>query len=433
MKIGLQAMLTVVVVLALAAAVDHFTDNGHEKHRNEIVLAHDKGIMPMFQTNFARQGQAADEAVGAGFVPVPSQTTDLFVSRMMATLPTREAPELFTWWSTARVKALVDAGLVDDLTSLWDKYSNSYDRAIRDAYTFNGRVYGFPYSIEYWAIWYNKEIFARLNLQEPRSWSDFMAVCTTLKAHGIPPLLSSLQDQWYAFVWFMQLVIGEDPDFYVDLCRGGASYLDPRAQRAMAVWGDMIKKGYFTDPGINMFTNGGHLWNKEKFAMILCGSWYYSTVLIPQGVKEDTIGVFILPPRNSGAGKNIAMETGPIFTAVHAPRNQEARKIADWWMGPRGGPYFSNLMKSYSPNRQTDPGYLPRAKQTLLSRIYDEKYRILNRYWEAAPTPVCEFAVKKFGAFIVEPSAADRILSDIDRMSHDYFEKNHGSTRDPAP
>lgn len=158
--------------------------------------------------------------------------------------------------------------------------------------------------------------------------------------------------------------------------------------------------------------------------MILCGSWYYSTVLLPQGVNEETIGVFILPPHNQGAGKNIAMETGPIFTAVHAPGNQEALKIADWWMGPEGNPYFSSLLKSYSPNRQTDPGYLPRAKKTLLSRIYDEHYRILNRYWEASPTPVCEFAVKKLGEFILKPGDADRVLSEIDRMSHDYFAKN---------
>ena len=255
-----------------------------------------------------------------------------------------------------------------------------------------------------------------------------MAVCATLKAHDIPPLLSSLQDQWYAFVWFMQVIIGQDPDFYVDLCRGDASYLDPRAKKAMAVWGDMIEKGYFTDPGTNMFTNGGHLWNKEKFAMILCGSWYYSTVLLPQGVNEETIGVFIVPPHNQGAGKNIAMETGPIFTAVHAPRNQEAQKIADWWMGLEGNSHFSRLLKSYSPNRQTDPSYLPRAKQTLLSRINDEHYRILNRYWEAAPTPVCEFAVKRLGEFILEPGAAERVLSDIDRMSQVYFAKNHNRT-----
>ena len=170
MKVWLQAMLTVILTLALFFVVDHFSGNSHKKTGEHIVFAHDKGIMPMFQTIFARQGQAADEAIGTGFVPVPSQTTDLFVSRMMAALPTQEAPELFTWWSTARVKALVDKGLVDDLTYLWDRHGKNYDRAIRDAYTFNGRVYGFPYSIEYWAVWYNKKIFTRLNLEEPRSW-----------------------------------------------------------------------------------------------------------------------------------------------------------------------------------------------------------------------------------------------------------------------
>jgi len=414
-------MLIICCTCVLIFLAVYFSTQERKESSIQIVLAHDKGIMPSFQNSFTLQGQAAKKALGTGFVPEPSQTTDLFVSRMMAALPTDEAPGLFTWWSSTRVKPLVDQGLVDDLTHLWDKYRNEYDNAIRDAYTFEGKVYGFPYSIEYWAVWYNKKIFHRLNLEEPGTFGEFMTICETLKANGIPPLLSSLQDEWYSFVWFIQMVIGEDPDFYVDLCEGRASYLDPRAQKAMAVWGEMISKGYFTDPGTNMFTNGGHLWNREKFAMILCGSWYYSTVLVPQGVDEENIGVFILPSHNMVAGKNIVMETGPVLTAAQAPSNKEALKIADWWMGSEGNAHFSRVFGSYAPNRQTDQSYLPLAKQTLLTRIYAEEYRILNRYWEATPAPICEFAVKKFGEFTLNPHAALQVLSEIDRMARDYF------------
>ena len=410
------------IVLMFSVLFYYFSfSHGDKEPGDDIIFAHDKGIMPSFQKFFTSQGKEAERVLGQGFVPIPSQTTDLFTSQMMAALPTKQAPELFTWWSAFRVKPLVDQNLVDDLTDLWDKHRDEYDQGIRDAYTFDGKVYGFPYSIEYWAVWYNKSVFKKFGLKEPQTWKEFMDICATLKACGISPILSSLQDQWYAFVWFMAMIIGQDPDLYVDLCEGRASYLDPRVKKAMTVWARMIKKGYFTDPATNMFTNGGYLWNTEKFGMILCGSWYYSTVLVPQGVKEENIGVFILPSHNEKAGKNIAMETGPVLTGKNAPQNKAARKIADWWMGSQGNAHFSNLLKSYSPNHNSDQSYLPVAKQKLLTQIYNGDYRILNRFWEATPTPICEFAVRKLGEFIMEPDTIDLVLSDLDKAAKKYF------------
>jgi len=306
----------------------------------------------------------------------------------------------------------------------WYKHKDDYDKGVRDAYTFEGKVYGFPYSIEYWAVWYNKPLFAELGLEEPETWAEFIAICDRLKTHGIPPILSSLQDKWYAFVWFMAVVIGEDPDLYVDLCEGRISYQDSRIKKAMTVWAGMIKKGYFTDPGTNIFTNGGYLWKNKKFGMVLCGSWYYSTVLVTQGIKEEDIGVFILPSHNLAAGKNIAMETGPILTSKNAPQAEAAQKIADWWMGAEGNGYFSSHFKSYAPNKNSDQSYLPVTKKKLLDNIYNEDYRILNRFWEATPTPICELAVVKFGEFILEPDAIDRVLEDIEKMASGYWEKN---------
>lgn len=387
-----------------------------------LVFAHDKGLLPGFQESFEKQGKQAKEITGYEFVPVPSQTTDLYINQMRAALPTKNAPELFVWWSTYRVGDLVENNLVDDLTDLWDKYKNEYNQGIRNAYTFNDKVYGFPYSIEYWAVWYNKTIFKRLGLQEPDTWEEFLVTCEVLKTNGIPPVLNSLQHSWYAFVWFEEMIIGQDPDLYVDLCEGRARYTDPRVKAAMKVWADMIIKGYFTDPTANMFTNSAHLWNREKFGMVLCGSWYYASGLANQGVAPDTIGVFILPSHNSLAGKNIAMESGPVFTAKNAPNRKAARVVADWWMSSRGNEHFSKTFKSYTANTQSNSKHLPVAKQQLLTKITDNKYRVLNRYWEATPAPICEAAVEKLGEFIINPDTLDEVLEEIETVATNYWQ-----------
>lgn len=237
----------------------------------DVTLAHDKGNIPLFQENFLKQGEMARKAIGVGIRPVPSVTPDLYWHQMMANLPTDQAPEMFVWWSTFRARELVEHGFVTDLTALWDKYADDYAPEIREAFTVNGRVYGFPYVVEYWPVWYNKRIFKRLGLKAPTTWNEFIAVCERLKKAKVTPILCSLQNNWPAFIWFEEMIIGEDPDLYQDLCLGRVKYTDPRVVKACMVWKEMIDKGYFTDPSVNMLTNAGYLWNNEVYGMALCG------------------------------------------------------------------------------------------------------------------------------------------------------------------
>jgi ABC-type glycerol-3-phosphate transport system substrate-binding protein len=191
--------------------------------------------------------------------------------------------------------------------------------------------------------------------------------------------------------------------------------------KACQVWKKMIEKGYFTDPSLNMLTNSGYLWNNEKFGMVLCGTWYYYTVLIAQGVDEKSIGAFIMPPHNPGAGKNIIIEVGPIFTAKHAKNAEAALKVVDWWMSPQGSGYFASLQKGYPGSLKTDTSYLPPVKKQILAEIKDGQYRLMNRYWEATPEPICEQGVLKLGEFMLNPEKLTVVLKDIERIADTYW------------
>ncbi len=388
----------------------------------DVTLAHDKGNIPLFQENFLKQGDMARKDIGVGIRPVPSIAPDLYWHQMMANLPTNQAPEMFIWWSTFRARELVEHGFVHDLTPLWDKYAADYDPEIREAFTVNGRVYGFPYVVEYWPVWYNKRIFKRLGLQAPSTWTEFIAVCERLKKAGVKPILSSLQNNWPAFIWFEEMIIGEDPELYRNLCLGKVKYTDPRVVKACRVWKDMIDRGYFTDPSVNMLTNAGHLWNNESYGMALCGSWYYSTVLVAQGVNESDIGWFILPSHNPKAGLNIVFEVGPLFTAKNAANAEAARTLADWWMSPRGNASFATVHQSCPANRNADISHLPEVKRNLLQRIEGDKYRRLNRYWEATPAPISGAAVIKLGEFILDPESLERVLADIEQIAQAHWD-----------
>jgi multiple sugar transport system substrate-binding protein len=165
------------------------------------------------------------------------------------------------------------------------------------------------------------------------------------------------------------------------------------------------------------------LFNQGKVAMVPCGSWYL-TVLTSNGVSEDKANIFVMPPHNPTAGKVAILEASPILIAENSPNRDAAMKVADYWMGPEGNAFYAKLVGQYPANSKSDTSFLVKARVDFRKTLVDENYRILNRYWEATPTPICEQAVDKFAEFILNPSSVDKVLADLDKIADEYWSKN---------
>jgi hypothetical protein len=92
------------------------------KKPSSIVLMHDKGGNPDYRPFYEQMGQLSKEKTGVSFTQSPYPDTTTYQAAVRAAVPTDKAPDLFTWWSTYRMKELVDAGLLADLTDLWNKH-----------------------------------------------------------------------------------------------------------------------------------------------------------------------------------------------------------------------------------------------------------------------------------------------------------------------
>jgi len=117
-----------------------------------------------------------------------------------------------------------------------------------------------------------------------------------------------------------------------------------------------------------------------------------------------------MPPHNASSGKVAILEASPVLISKNAPNLAAAKKVADWWMGPQGNGAFAKLLGQYPANSKSDTSYLVKQKVDFRKMLVDQNYRILNRYWEATPTAICEQAVDKFaalGASVIGVSADD--------------------------
>jgi len=420
----LSLILTGLLLFSALGAVFAGGDEEAAKEKAGIVLMHDKSGSPSWGPLFDEMSAAVESAVGIGFTNTSFPATDIYMSQIRSSLATKDAPNLFTWWSTYRMKELADNDVLKDLSSLWDKHESDFGRDLRNAFTFDGKTYGFPISSEYWVVWYNKDVFKQYNLTPPDTWDEFIAICETFKANDVTPMMSTVEGRWPTFIIFEEMIVGEDPDLYVDLCEGRVKYSDPRVRKAFEKWGDLIRKGYMTEPGYDVWSGGARDFNQGNVGMALFGTWYYAATLTANGVPEEKIGAFILPSHNPEAGKNIVLEITPILVSKNGPNEEDTMTIVDYWMSPEGNAAFAKALKSYPANPKSSADFLPQVKVEILDKISGENYRLLNRYWEATPTPICEVAVDEFARFMINPDTLDEVLANLDKVADNYWENN---------
>ena len=412
------------IAMALAALIlaqPVFAGGGKQQASGSatITLTHDKTGAPDFHPYFMKAGTELKTATGIGLEPVGYPSTDVYTAATRSALPTNSSPDLFTWWAGAWIESLQKPGLLAPVTSVWDKYKDEYSKGIRDAFTIDGQLYALPWSIEYWLVYYNKDVYSQLGLSVPKNWDEFLANCQKIKAAGKTPLNQTIVDEWPAFIVFEEIAASVDPNLYNDLCTGKKKFTDPQAVEIFRVWKDMIDKGYFTDPSVNYFSDVPRLFSDNQLAMIIGGTWFVKTNLIDQGIPESKIGWFFIKTKD---GRNRAiLEPSPILVSKNSKNMEATMKVVDYWMSAQGNNFLSKQVEGFPVNSKADASYLSPMKQGILKEVNTGNFVLVTRFWENMPTELMLQVNQKFQEFIVNPANPQGICADIQKLCDAYF------------
>lgn len=146
----------------------------------------------------------------------------------------------------------------------------------RSAITYKGHVYAAPVQMFRIGVYYQRPIFQKLGLQEPRTWDDLMAVSKKLHDSGVEAWSMPAQDMIIPYFFYhlaVNSILGGESE--KALASGQRKLTDPDLVRAAQYMLDMAK--YF-NKGFQAvgYAEGKALFAQGRAAMIIGGSSDYA-------------------------------------------------------------------------------------------------------------------------------------------------------------
>ncbi len=409
--------------LAGAAALGQFGPLGGVAAQDKTVLKfyHDKAP---WQDYFKQMGDLAEKAIGINWEPTSFPDTTSYQSAVLPALPTSDAPDFFTWWSGFRIEDLYKQGVLADVSDLWSKATGAGElpESLAAGFTFDGKQYAIPSNVSYWVVFYNKKVFAENGVEAPTTWADLMATADKLKTAGVIPFGATQTDRWPSFIWFEEMVLRTNPKFYEDLTAGKAKYTDPPCVQAMETWKGLIDKEYFTSFDVSLSDDLPGMFAQGQLAMMPIGSWYQSNFLSADLKPGEDYDLFIMPNiEPSNTDKVLIVETGALAVASKSTQADAAKKMASWWLTPDAQTAWCNKLGDApaDPKAKSDNPVVT----NLLTKLTTDKYRLVQRYWEASPVPIVEGAVDFLSEFMLNPGDYKAVLQKIQDLADKEWAK----------
>jgi raffinose/stachyose/melibiose transport system substrate-binding protein len=229
-----------------------------------------------------------------------------------------EAPDIMEYnKGNATAGLLSKQGLLTDLTEEagkrgWDKaLSASVATTCRyDAEGIMGgdKWFGVPNYAEFVMVYYNKDLFAKYNLQVPTTLAEFETVMGTFVRNKVVPL-SVGGAEYPAQQILYELALAKADRSWVDdyqLYKNKVDFTGPELAFAATTFADWVRKGYIARNSAGIKAQDmGDAFTQGKFPILISGSWWYGGFV--EQIKNFQWGTFLFPGNtlHPGSGGNI--------------------------------------------------------------------------------------------------------------------------------
>jgi ABC-type glycerol-3-phosphate transport system substrate-binding protein len=335
-------------------------------------------------------------------------------------------PEVYQANVGMNLKPYVDANRLKPLDDIWAAINGEriFSSGVKKAVTINGHVYAIPLNTHVITqVFYNKKVFDKFGLKEPKNWTEFQNVCAVLKRNNIEPFaMFGKTTPIYTFFPFLLDSLG--PEGFLNLGSGKIAFTDAKVRKAFEDYGKILVPNM-------MFGWAGYGWPeaaaelmKGNAAMYINGDWvasYFETNGWKPGVDYD---YFPAP----GTGNIIVVQIDGLAAPVAAKDSQGARAFLLSAGGADAQAAFNKYKGSVAANlnvsRNTYSGILQKTYDRIQA-VSKNGYVLPNlaimfppALWEEIKTQNINYALTP------DARTLDRVLNTLERVRQESLKKN---------
>jgi raffinose/stachyose/melibiose transport system substrate-binding protein len=161
-------------------------------------------------------------------------------------LSTGEMTDLFLYNSGSLFQALNPQQSLTPLTG--EAWAGQVEDIFKPTVSVGSELYGAPITgSSAGGILYNRKVYEKLGLQVPKTWAEFMANNTKIKAAGIDPVIQTYQDTWTSQLFVLadyHNVAAADPSWAEKYTAGQVKYAQEPAVKGFQRLEEVHKAGY---------------------------------------------------------------------------------------------------------------------------------------------------------------------------------------------
>ena len=218
----------------------------------------------------------------------------------------------------------------------------------------DGKIYSVPTFVQTLQMFYNKDIFAQLNLQVPKTWDDFIKVNDTLLAHKITPMALGAKDGWMLpiFADIMGAARYGGPAFEKAVTSGQKTFSDPDYVASLQIVKDMQKYLNETNNVTGVAYTDAQTEFSSGLAAMYPGGTFELTTFKTQN-PQINLGTFPVPtPPGSVSSTPLVPAYADGGWAINAKidpaKKAAAEKLINWMDTPEFGQLAADNVKMFS-------------------------------------------------------------------------------------
>jgi raffinose/stachyose/melibiose transport system substrate-binding protein len=276
-------------------------------------------------------------------------------TKLKADMTAGRAPSMFDMYGGAGDAFIYAAkNQLLDLTPMLDELGIRSQFTNLQQFTYDHKVIGLPVTGTVEGVFYNKQIFAGLGVQPPKTYEALLAICEKAKAKGITPIALASSDPWVPVMMLNTMIVRTAGAAVQEgLIGGTAKWTDHEVVDAFKAYEELIKLGYLQTGNLGLkYPEQQKKFMAGEAAMLFDGSWISKSLTDPlKSQVSNDVGFFSFPELGDKGDSSIqgSFDKGYGFSAKLTLQQKEGVRQ-----------FIKQMFNQSMQNRQyTEEGLLP--------------------------------------------------------------------------